>query len=97
MLHYTLRATDLDAIRRCCGGHNRLGHALMLCYLQLPARALRAGVRPPAALLGFVTEQVEVLPGAVSDHLAGKRTRQRQSVECQDMISCFVPFCPQNG
>jgi hypothetical protein len=31
--HYTLSAADLAAIRRCRGYHNRLGHALMLCYL----------------------------------------------------------------
>jgi Domain of unknown function (DUF4158) len=28
--HYTLSDTDLAAIRRCRGDHNRLGHALML-------------------------------------------------------------------
>ena len=35
--HYTLSAADLAAIRRCRGDHNRLGHALMLCYLRYPA------------------------------------------------------------
>jgi hypothetical protein len=33
--HYTLSAADLAMIRRCRGDHNRLGHALMLCYLPL--------------------------------------------------------------
>jgi TnpA family transposase len=82
---------DLAAVRRCRGDHNRLGHALMLCYLRFPGRALRAGERPPAALLGFVAGQVEVLPGAISDYLAGERTRQRQSVECQDHLG-LRPF-----
>src|SRR5258705_14008504 len=43
--HYTLSAADLAAIRRCRGDHNRLGHALMLCYLRYPGRPLKAGER----------------------------------------------------
>ena len=34
--YYTLSDADLAAIRRCRGDHNRLGHALMLCYLRYP-------------------------------------------------------------
>jgi hypothetical protein len=34
--HYTLSERDLVAIRRCRGDHNRLGYALMLCYLRFP-------------------------------------------------------------
>ena len=45
--HYTLANADLVAIRRCRGDHNRLGYALMLCYLRFPGRALHAGERPP--------------------------------------------------
>ena len=41
--HYTLSAADLAAIRRCRGDCNRLGHALMLCYLRYPGRPLKAG------------------------------------------------------
>jgi TnpA family transposase len=55
--HYTLFAADLAAIRRCRGDYNRLGHALMLCYLRYPGRPLKAGERPPrpllCSLLGF--------------------------------------------
>ena len=36
--HYTLSAADLGPIRRCRGDHNRLGYALMLCYLRYPGR-----------------------------------------------------------
>ena len=68
--HYTLTDADLAAIRRCRGDHNRLGHALMLCHLRFPGRALRAGEQPPPALLAFVAEQVEVLPDVIDDYLA---------------------------
>ena len=62
--HFTLSAADLAAIQRCRGDANRLGYALMLCYLRYPGRALRTGERPPVALLAFVAEQISVLPEA---------------------------------
>src|SRR6202035_3308476 len=74
--HYTLSAADLGAIRRCRGDHNRLGHALMLCYLRYPGRPLKAGERPPGALLSFVAEQIDVLPESIDDYLAAERNRQ---------------------
>ncbi len=60
--HFTLSDADLAANRRCRGDHNRLGQALMLCYLRYPGRPLRAGERPPTAMLAFVAEQIEVCP-----------------------------------
>ena len=41
--HYTLSPSDLAAIGRRRGDHNRLGHALMRCYLRYPGRPLRVG------------------------------------------------------
>jgi TnpA family transposase len=58
--HYTLSDTDLATIRRSRGDHNRLGHALMLCYLRYPGRPLRAGERPPGPLLAFIADQIGV-------------------------------------
>ena len=60
--HYTLTETDLAMIRRCRGDHSRLGYALMLCYLRHPGRPLRTNERPPAALVSFVAEQIDVQP-----------------------------------
>jgi len=48
--HYTLSAGDLAIVHRCRGEHNRLGCALMLCYLRYPGRPLRTGERSPAEL-----------------------------------------------
>src|ERR1700730_3911350 len=64
--HYTLFAADLAAIRRCRGDHNRLGHALMLCYLRHPGRPLRAGERPPRSLLLFIHFVARINSGAQS-------------------------------
>ena len=89
--HYTLSETDLSDIRRCRGDHNRLGYALMLCYLRYPGRALRAGERPPPAMLHFVSEQIDVSPDTVDESGSAERSRQRHSIECQDRLG-LRPF-----
>ena len=66
--HYTLSDVDLIALRRCRGDHNRLGRALMLCYLRYPGRPLRAGERPPESLVAFVAEQIDVLPQSIDSY-----------------------------
>ena len=56
--HYTLSSEDLALINRRRGDPNRLGFALMLCYLHFPGRILQLqqGEQPPAALCAFVAE-----------------------------------------
>jgi TnpA family transposase len=39
--HYTLSSEDLALINRHRGKPNRLGFALMLCYLRFPGRILQ--------------------------------------------------------
>src|SRR6516165_629122 len=89
--HYTLSAADLAAIRRCRGDHNRLGQALMLCYLRYPGRPLKADERPPEALLSFVAEQIDVLPASFDTYVVTERNRQRHSAELQDRLGLY-PF-----
>ncbi len=81
--HFTLSPADLAANRRCRGDHNRLGHALMLCYFRYPGRALRAGERPPDVLVAFIADQIDVPRDSMADYLEIERNRQRQSLECQ--------------
>lgn len=89
--HFTLGEADLEAIRRCRGDHNRLGDALMVCYLRFPGRPLRAGERPPSALLAFVADQIDVLPDTIDEYLASERNRQRHVAECQEQLG-LRPF-----
>src|SRR3984893_12519092 len=89
--HYTLSDTDLAAIRRCRGDHNRLGHALMLCYLRYPGRPLRAGERPPGPLLAFIADQIGVLPESVDEYLIAERNRRCHAAELQDRLQ-LRPF-----
>ena len=92
--HYTLSDADLTSIRRSRGDHNRLGHALMLCYLRYPGRPLRTGERPPAPLLAFVAEQIDVLPESIDAYLAAERSRVSHSAELQDRLR-LRPFGPR--
>ena len=89
--HYRLFAADLAAIRRCRGDCNRLGHALMLCYLRYPGRPMKAGERPPRPLLLFIAEQIDAPPEAIEDYLTAERNRRRHAAELQDRLG-FRPF-----
>ncbi|MBV8495024.1 MAG: Tn3 family transposase, partial [Alphaproteobacteria bacterium] len=84
--HYTLSAGDRAIVHRCRGEHNRLGCALMLCYLRYPGRPLGAGEPPPAELTAFVAGQIDILPTAIEAYLAAERNRQRHAVECQERL-----------
>ena len=84
--YYTLSEADLAAIVRCRGDHNRLGLALMRCYLRYPGRALQGGERPPANMIEFVAEQIGVFPASIDEYLANARNRQRHAIECQEQI-----------
>jgi len=81
----TLTEADLAMVRRCRGASSRLGYALMLCYLRYPGRPLRTSERPPAALVSFVAEQIDVRPEAIDDYLASQ-TRRRHAAELQDRL-----------
>ena len=67
--HYTLPSEDLAAAQRCRGDHNRLGYALMLCYLRHPGRALRAGERPPHLSDRYAPFFTKLIAAAASEAL----------------------------
>jgi TnpA family transposase len=56
--HYTLSSEDLALIDRRRGDPNRLGFAVMLCYLRIPGRILQQGEAPPVALLALCRRTV---------------------------------------
>jgi len=62
--HYTLSPQDrLQAeVRR--RAHNQLGNAVQLCLMRHPGRILEGEESPPAAMVAYVAEQLEVDPGA---------------------------------
>jgi len=58
--HCTLGSDDLDRLRALRVAHNQLGHALLLCAMRHPGRALAPGERPPAAMVAWVARQLGV-------------------------------------
>jgi len=84
--HCTLSQADTAMVRRCRGDHSRLGYALMLCYLRYPGRPLRINERPPAALISFVAEQIDVRPESIDDYLISGQNRRRHAAELQDRL-----------
>jgi len=84
--HYTLSAEDLTLINRRRGDPNRLGFALMLCYLHFPGRILQQGEQPPAALCAFVAEQLGVDVECFGDYAERDQTRREHVLEIETAL-----------
>jgi hypothetical protein len=81
--HYTLSSEDLALINRRRGEPNRLGFALMLCYLRFPGRILQQGEEPPAELCAFVAEQLGLDAAHFGDYAERDQTRREHALEIQ--------------
>jgi hypothetical protein len=81
--HYTLSSEDLALINRRRGDPNRLGFALMLCYLRFPGRILQQGEQPPAELCRFVAEQLSLDAAHFGDYAERDQTRREHVLEIQ--------------
>jgi Domain of unknown function (DUF4158) len=84
--HYTLSAEDLALINRRRGDPNRLGFALMLCYLHFPGRILQQGEQPPAALCAFVAEQLGLDAAHFGDYAERDQTRREHALEIETAL-----------
>ena len=89
--HYTLDAEDLALIDRRRGDANRLGFAVLLCYLRFPGRTLRQGEAPPVAMLAFVAEQLALDPARFADYAERDQTRRAHLAEIQTAFG-YRPF-----
>lgn len=73
--YWTLDQTDLAAIDRRRGDHNRLGFALQLCTLRYPGRLLRPGEAILAPALRFIAEQIGIAHEVFTAYSARTQTR----------------------
>src|SRR5215207_3541303 len=73
--HYTLSPQDrLQAeVRR--RSHNQLGYAVQLCLMRYPGRILGVAEDPPAAMVAYVAEQLEVDPASFALYSRRYNTR----------------------
>jgi hypothetical protein len=84
--HYTLSPEDLALIDRRRGDANRLGFAVLLCYLRFPGRTLRQHEQPPAAMLAFIAEQLCLEPANFGDYAERDQTRREHLAEIQTLV-----------
>ncbi len=89
--YYTLSSEDLALINRRRGDPNRLGFALMLCYLRFPGRILQQGEQPPAALCAFVAEQLSLDAALFGDYAERDQTRREHVLEIETALG-LRPF-----
>jgi TnpA family transposase len=76
--HCTLSTEDLDRLRDIRAPHNRLGHALLLCVMRHPGRALAPGERPPTAMVAWIARQLGVEATALDRWSNRAQTRREQ-------------------
>ena len=81
--HYTLSSDDMALIDRRRGDHNRLGFAVLFCYLRFPGRVLQADEQPPMAMLDFVARQLSLDPATFADYAERDQTRREHLAEIQ--------------
>jgi TnpA family transposase len=73
---YSLAAEDLTRIGRFNKPHNRLGFAVLLCYLRYPGQELGPGAKPDGRLLGLVAGQIGVSPDIWPDYIRRDENRR---------------------
>lgn len=79
--HYTLGRDDLDTIGTKRTARNRLGYAVLLCYLRHPGRMPDPDEIPPQALLAFVARQIDAEPDDYTGYRHRDQTRREQMAD----------------
>lgn len=88
--HYTLSAEELAMIDRRRGDPNRLGFAVMLCYVRFPGRTLRQDEQPPLAMLTFIADQLKIEATSFGDYAERDKTRREHLAEIQAVVGYRV-------
>jgi TnpA family transposase len=89
--HYTFSESDLSIIRQRRGAANRLGFAVLLCYLRFPGIILNVDQPPFPPLLKLIADQLKVGIEAWDKYGEREQTRREHLVELQTVFG-FQPF-----
>ncbi|MCF4164657.1 Tn3 family transposase [Zavarzinia compransoris] len=82
--HYTFDRDDLDIVAVKRTARNRLGYAVLLCYLRYPGRMPDPDEIPPSALLAFVARQVGAEADDYADYRRRGQTRREQMADLME-------------
>ena len=83
---YTFNETDLALIRQHRGAQNRLGFAVLLCYMRYPGILLSVDAVPAPSLLRMVSGQIKVSDEAWAGYGQREQTRREHLVELQAVL-----------
>ena len=89
--HYYFNDTDLAIINQHRGAANRLGFAVLLCYMRYPGIILTADKKPTLTLLRIVAQQLSIDAGQWKSYAARDETRREHLLELQTVFG-FAPF-----
>ncbi len=79
--HYTLGRDDMGFIAAKRLAHNRLGLALLLCYLRHPGRPFEPDEEPHPAILAYLARQVGADASDFDEYRRRDQTRREQLAE----------------
>jgi TnpA family transposase len=84
--HYVLNSEDLALVRAKRRASNRLGFAVQLCALRHPGRPLDPSEAPPAPMLAFVANQLNVDRRVFAEYAHRPETRREHLLELQQAL-----------
>lgn len=65
---YSLSDADLTLVKQHRGAQNRLGFAVLLCYMRYPGILLGVDAEPSAHLLTLIANELKVSPEVWNDY-----------------------------
>lgn len=73
---YTFSQAELSLIEQKYQAHNRIGFAVMLCYLRFPGRPLGPKENPPEVMLEYISKQIHVPSSEFAKYRNRDQTRR---------------------
>jgi TnpA family transposase len=93
--HYTFSIEDVTLIQQRRRNANRLGFAVHLAYLRFPGRVLGPKETPPAHMLAFLADQLQIDPNDFGEYAQRGETRREHLAELQAYLG-VQPFGRQD-
>lgn len=84
--YYTLSEEDMALIRKRRRPENRLGFAVHMAYMRYPGRVLVPDEVPPEEMLGFISDQLGILPKTFQRYAQREETRWEHISELQSYL-----------
>lgn len=93
--HYLLSGDDIDLIRTRRRAENLLGVAVHICLLRYPGFGWSDGIMPPAELIAWLAEQLQVEASALDDYAIRRNTRHEHHALAMRHLG-VSPFGPEH-